>query len=85
MTRSFRFLGGALHAPQSAGAFQPGGPLSFQAGRRTVKYAKRDWLLWNIGLDHSQRITWLNPNNSFTPSSSTPRTSAQNFMRGSWL
>lgn len=55
-----------MHAPQSAGAFQPGGPLSFQAGRRTVKYAKRDWLLWNIGLDHSQWIPWLNPNNSFT-------------------
>ena len=61
-----RFLGGALHAPQSAGAFQPGGPLVFQAGRRTVKYAKRDWLLWNIGLDHNQWINWLNPNNSFT-------------------
>ena len=31
-----RFLGGALHAPQSARAFQPGGPLSFEAGRYTV-------------------------------------------------
>lgn len=61
-----RFLGGALNAPQSAGAFLPGGPLAFQNGRRAVKYTKRDWILWNIGLDHNQWITWLNPNNSFT-------------------
>ena len=31
-----------------------------------MKYAKRDWLLWNICLDHNQWINWLNPNNSFT-------------------
>jgi hypothetical protein len=46
--------------------FGPGGVLAEQAGRRTVKSAKRDWLNWNIGLDHNQWIPFLNPNNSFT-------------------
>lgn len=46
--------------------FGPGGPLAHQAGRRTVRITKRDWLAWNIGLDHNQWIRWLNPNNSFT-------------------
>ncbi len=45
--------------------FRPGGPLAHQAGRRTTRIAKRDWLVWNIGLDHNQWIRWLNPTNSF--------------------
>jgi Protein of unknown function (DUF1302) len=46
--------------------FGPGGVLRNQAGRRTAHYAKRDWLAWNIGLDHNQWIYWLNASNSFT-------------------
>lgn len=45
--------------------FRPGGPLAHQAGRRTARIVKRDWLVWNIGLDHNQWIRWLNPTNSF--------------------
>jgi hypothetical protein len=58
-----RFLGGALNT--NGGAFAPGGALANQVGKRTVKYAKRDWFLFVIGLDHNQWITWLNPGNSF--------------------
>lgn len=61
-----RFLGGSLGV--AGGAFQPGGALARQAGRRTVAIAKRDWLLWNIGVDHNQWIRWLNPYNTFTMS-----------------
>jgi hypothetical protein len=54
-----RYLGiGALYGP--------GGPLQREAGRRQVHIAKRDLLLWNIGLDHNQWINFLNPNNTFT-------------------
>src|SRR5439155_15977000 len=59
-----RFLGGALGV--AGGAFKPGGALADQAGRRTVHTIKRDYLAWNIGLDHNQWIRWLNPVNSFT-------------------
>ena len=31
-----------------------------------MRIAKRDWLAWNIGLDHNQWIRFLNPTNSFT-------------------
>jgi len=59
-----RFLGGALGV--AGGAFKPGGALADQAGRRAVHTIKRDYLAWNIGLDHNQWIRWLNPVNSFT-------------------
>jgi hypothetical protein len=59
-----RFLGGALNS--NGGAFAPGGALANQVGKRTVGYAKRDWFLFVIGLDHNQWITWLNPGNSFS-------------------
>ncbi len=59
-----RFLGGALNV--AGGAFKPGGPLANEAGRRTVHSTKRDYLAWNIGLDHNQWIRFLNPANSFT-------------------
>jgi hypothetical protein len=58
-----RFLGGALNS--NGGVFGPGGALANQTGRRTVKYAKRDWFLWVIGLDHNQWIRFLNPNSTF--------------------
>jgi hypothetical protein len=45
--------------------FGPGGVLRNQAGRRGRRYIKRDWLAWNIGLDHNQWIRFLNPSNSF--------------------
>lgn len=50
------------------GPFAPGAPLADQAGRRTVHTAKRDWLLWNIGIDHNQWIPWLNPYSTFAMS-----------------
>jgi hypothetical protein len=53
-----RFLG--------LGDYGPSGALANQAGGRTAHIAKRDWLLWVIGLDHNQWIRFLNPNNSFT-------------------
>jgi hypothetical protein len=59
-----RFLGGALNS--NGGAFAPGGALANQVGKRTVSYAKRDWFLFVIGLDHNQWISWLNPGNSFS-------------------
>ncbi len=46
--------------------FGPGGVLRNEAGRRTVHATKRDWLAWNIGLDHNQWFYWLNASNSFT-------------------
>lgn len=46
--------------------FGPGGPLASQAGRRTVATTKRDWFLWNIGIDHNQWIRWLNPYSTFS-------------------
>jgi len=58
-----RFLGGSLNA--AGGAFKPTGVLADEAGRRTVHIAKRDYLAWNIGLDHNQWIHFLNPVNSF--------------------
>jgi hypothetical protein len=57
-----RFLGGALNS--NGGAFRPGGVRAHQAGARSVKYAKRDWFLFVIGLDHNQWIRWINPANS---------------------
>jgi hypothetical protein len=59
-----RFLGGALNS--NGGAFRPGGALANQVTKRTVSYAKRDWFLFVIGLDHNQWISWLNSGNSFT-------------------
>lgn len=63
-----RFLG--LDLPTVAAAagkpvFGPGGVLAHQAGSRTARITKRDYLAWNIGLDHNQWISWLNPNNTF--------------------
>jgi hypothetical protein len=46
--------------------FGPGGVLRDQVGRRATQAVKRDWLAWNIGLDHNQWIRFLNPVNSFT-------------------
>ena len=57
-----RFLGGALGS--NGGAFAPGGALAHQAGARAVEYAKRDWFLFVIGLDHNQWIRWINAANS---------------------
>ena len=59
-----RFLGGALNS--NGGAFAPGGALAHQVTKRTVSYAKRDWFLFVIGLDHNQWIPWLNSGNSFS-------------------
>jgi len=58
-----RFLGGALNS--NGGAFAPGGAYANQVTARKVRYAKRDWFLFVIGLDHNQWIRWLNPGNSF--------------------
>ncbi|MBM4256769.1 MAG: DUF1302 domain-containing protein [Deltaproteobacteria bacterium] len=58
-----RFLGGALNS--NGGAFRPGNALADQVTKRRVAYAKRDWFLFVMGLDHNQWITWLNPGNSF--------------------
>src|SRR5207248_9907705 len=59
-----RCLGGSLNIAN--GAFKPDGALADQAGRRAIHTVKRDYLAWNIGLDHNQWIRWLNPVNSFT-------------------
>jgi hypothetical protein len=59
-----RFIGGDLNS--NGGVFKPGGALANEVGRRTVHTTKRDWLAWNIGLDHNQWIRFLNPVNSFT-------------------
>src|SRR5262249_44004587 len=58
-----RFLGGALNT--NDGAYKPGGVYANQVTARKVAYAKRDWFLFLIGLDHNQWIRWLNPGNSF--------------------
>jgi hypothetical protein len=63
-----RFLGSDLSTVAAAAGqpvFAPGGVLAHQAGSRTTRITKRDYLAWNIGLDHNQWISWLNPNNSF--------------------
>src|SRR4030095_7071235 len=39
--------------------FGPGGILSKQAGSRTTHTTKRDYLAWNIGLDHNAWIHFL--------------------------
>jgi hypothetical protein len=57
-----RFLGGALNS--NGGAFAPGGALANQVTKRTVGYAKRDWFLFVVGLDHNQWLRWINPANS---------------------
>ena len=57
-----RFLGGALNS--NGGAYKPDGALGNQVTSRTVKYAKRDWFLFVIGLDHNQWLRWINPANS---------------------
>ena len=59
-----RFLGGALGS--NGGAFAPGGALANQVTKRKVGYAKRDWFLFVIGLDHNQWLRWINPANSFS-------------------
>jgi hypothetical protein len=48
------------------GPFAPDGPLARQGGKRTAHLIKRDWLAWNIGVDHNQWIRWLNPYYTFT-------------------
>lgn len=53
-----RYLGIGLYAPD--------GPLAAEAGRRAKAFRSRDWLLWNIGVDHNQWIRWLNPDYTFT-------------------
>jgi hypothetical protein len=60
-----RFLGGALNA-DGVNAFAQNGALANQAGSRTTHTTKRDYLAWNIGLDHNQWIHFLNPVNTFT-------------------
>ena len=57
-----RFLGGALNS--NGGAFAPGGALANQVTKRKVGYAKRDWFLFVVGLDHNQWLRWINPANS---------------------
>src|SRR5262249_13313103 len=64
-----RFLGqdvGFLGPGFTGPVFGPTGPLHDETGRRTVHTAKRDYLAWNIGLDHNQWIHFLNPVNTFT-------------------
>jgi len=58
-----RFCGGCLNS--NGGVYAPGGALADQVTSRKVKYAKRDWFLFVIGLDHNQWIHWLNAGNSF--------------------
>ena len=46
-------------------AFLPGGAFSSEGGKRAGAVKEHDFYGWSIGLDHNQRIPWLNPSNSF--------------------
>jgi hypothetical protein len=46
--------------------FLPGAPFSSEGGKRMGAVQARDAYAWNIGIDHNQWITWLNPTTTFT-------------------